>query len=133
MTSIYLDENLSEHLADTLNSLNRGYFPDIEVQSTKRAFGKGVADEVLIPAIGQKKGILITRDVNISRTQAQYDLCRKHKIGVIFLKLSKGSQDHWSMVRLLVNHWHGILAIVGKGKLPFGYELLSKGGIQKLN
>jgi hypothetical protein len=72
MTQIYLDENLSEYVADALNSLRKGYFSGIEVLSTKKAFGKGTPDEDLIPAIGKARGILITRDVNILRTRMQY-------------------------------------------------------------
>lgn len=40
MIEIYLDENLSEHVADALNSLNKGYFTDILVSSTKKKFMK---------------------------------------------------------------------------------------------
>jgi hypothetical protein len=86
MTRIYPDENLSEYVADALNSLSKGYFPEIEVVSTKKAFGKGTPDEDLIPAIGKARGILITRDVNILRTRMQYQLCRKHKLGVFFFE-----------------------------------------------
>ena len=68
MIRIYLDENLSEYLAEALNSLSRGYYSDVEVHSTKKVFGKGVTDEELIPGIGHNSGILITRDFNIART-----------------------------------------------------------------
>jgi PIN like domain len=46
---IFLDENLSEYVADALNSLNKGYFRDVNVYSTKIKFGKGVPDEEIIP------------------------------------------------------------------------------------
>ncbi len=39
MIEIYLDETLSEYVADALNSLNKGYFRDINVYSTKTKFG----------------------------------------------------------------------------------------------
>ena len=63
--NIYLDENLSEFVADALNSLNKGYFSHVVVESTKRRFGKGEQDEVLISEIGKDKGFLITRDDRI--------------------------------------------------------------------
>ncbi len=75
MIEIYLDENLSEYVADALNSLNKGYFKDINVYSTKIKFGKGVADELIIPTIGSTGGVLITKDLNIQRTGLQYQLC----------------------------------------------------------
>ena len=40
MIYIYLDENLSEYVADVLNFLNKGYFKDVQVYSTKTKFGK---------------------------------------------------------------------------------------------
>ncbi len=36
---IYLDENLSEYVADALNSLSKGYFEDVLIFSTKTKFG----------------------------------------------------------------------------------------------
>jgi len=74
---IFLDENLSEYVADAFNSLNKGYFRDVQVFSTKVKFGKGVPDEELIPGIGQIGGILITQDVHIHRMKLQYNLCSK--------------------------------------------------------
>ena len=132
MTDIYLDENLSEYVADALNALNKGYFRNINVYSTKLKFGKGVADEIIIPAIGKAKGILITKDINISRTKMQYQLCEKYKLGVFFLKLSKGSDRHWEIVKMLINHWEEIIRIINDEKLPFGYEISMRGRMRKL-
>jgi hypothetical protein len=119
MTEIYLDENLSEYVADALNSLNKGYFRDINVYSTKLKFGKGVPDEEIIPAIGKSKGILITKDINIHRTRMQYQLCEKYKLGVFFLKPSKGMDRHWEIVKMLIENWEAIISIIQKEKLPF--------------
>jgi len=87
MIEIYLDENLSEYVADALNSLNKGYFKDILVYSTKIKFGKGQQDEIIIPAIGTSKGILVTKDLNIHKTRFQYQLCEQYGMGVFFLKM----------------------------------------------
>ena len=81
MINIYLDENLSEHVAQALNFLNKGYFKNHLVYSTKEKFGKGVKDEKLIPGIGKKGDILITRDFNIHKTKLQYHLCQKYNLG----------------------------------------------------
>ncbi|MGN6615902.1 MAG: hypothetical protein ACTHJ5_01885, partial [Ilyomonas sp.] len=94
MTEIYLDENLSEYVADALNALGKGYFPDVTVFSTKRKFGRGVPDEIIIPGIGEAKGILITKDINIHRRRMQYQLCQEFKIGVFFIKPMKGLDKH---------------------------------------
>jgi PIN like domain len=132
MTEIYLDENLSEYVADALNSLNKGYFNNVIVYSTKIKFGKGEADEKIIPAIGKSKGILITKDINIHKTRLQYDLCQVYKLGVFFVKMQKGMDKHWEIVKLLVNSWEEMLEKIAKEKLPFGYEIPIRGKMKKL-
>jgi len=87
MMEIYIDENLSEYVADALNSLNKGYFKDVIVYSTKIKLGKGQPDETVIPFIGNSNGILITKDLNIHKTRLQYQLCKEYKIGIFFLKM----------------------------------------------
>ena len=132
MTGIYLDENLSEYVADALNSLNKGFFRDINVYSTKLQFGKGVPDDDIIPAIGQSGGILITKDTNIHRTRMQYQLCQKFKLGAFFLKPSKGMDKHWEIVKLLINNWEEMIRIANSERLPFGYEIPTRGKMRKL-
>src|SRR5438132_1595774 len=123
MIEIYLDENLSEHVADALNFLNKGYFTDINVYSTKHKFGKGIADEDIIPAIGETAGILITRDSNIYTTRIQFQLCEKYKLGTFFLRPPKGSDKHWKIVSMLIENWDEIVSIIKKDALPFGYVI----------
>lgn len=132
MIHIYLDENLSEYVADALNSLNKGYFTDIQVSSTKISFGKGVEDEKLIPDIGQRKGILITRDLNIHRTRLQYELCKQHKLGVFFLSMPKNQSRHWEIVLVLIEHWEEIVKLCKTTKLPFAYRVKTKGKMESL-
>jgi predicted nuclease of predicted toxin-antitoxin system len=132
MTEIFLDENLSEYVADALNSLNKGYFNDIIVHSTKIKFGKGQTDEKIIPSIGSQNGILITKDLNIHKTRLQYQLCEQYKIGVFFLKMQKGLDRHWEIVKLLINSWEEVLEKLAKEKRPFGYEIPVRGRMKKL-
>lgn len=132
MIEIYLDENLSEYVADALNSLAKGYFKNITVASTKTKFGKGVPDEQIIPAIGSAGGILITKDVNIHRTRMQYQLCQQFNLGVIFLKPAKGMDKHWEIVKMLINNWEEIYSIINRETLPYGYEIPTRGKIRKL-
>lgn len=132
MINIYLDENLSEYVAQAINFLNKGYFRDIQVYSTKEKFGKGVADEVIIPGIGKDEGILITRDINIHKTRFQYDLCKQHKIGVFFLTLPKNQNKHWEMVRLLIEKWEEIVDKSKNEKRPFAYRIRVVGKLEKM-
>jgi hypothetical protein len=128
---IYLDENLSEYVADALNLLNKGYFDDVEVHSTKKVFKQGVPDEVLIPKIGEKKGYLITRDFQIQKTRLQFDLLSKNGVGAFFIKLPKGMSRHWELVKLLINHWEEIIDSVRTGK-RFAYRIHIRGKMEKI-
>ena len=132
MIEIYLDGNLSEYVADALNALSKGYFRDVVVCSTKVAFGRGVPDEAIIPAIGKTGGILITKDVNIAHARMQYQLCGQYKFGIFFLKPSRGMDKHWEIVKMLINNWEEIIGIIKKQRLPFGYEIPTRGKLRKL-
>lgn len=132
MTNIYLDENLSEYVAHALNYLNKGYFTDVQVHSTKEKFGKGVKDEIIIPGIGETNGILITRDINIHKTRLQYELCQNHKLGVFFLTMPKGMDKHWEIVKSLINNWQEIILKTEKEKTPFAYRIKLRGSMEKL-
>ena len=132
MIEIYIDENLSEYVADALNSLNKGYFKNINVYSTKLKLGKGQPDEVIIPFIGNSNGILITKDLNIHKTRLQYQLCKEYKIGIFFLKMQKGMDKHWEIVKLLIKAWEEILDKIAKDKKPFGYEIPVRGKMKKI-
>lgn len=132
MTNIYLDENLSEYVAQSLNFLNKGYFRDVQVFSTKERFGKGVADEILIPVVGKEAGILITRDFNIHKTRFQFDLCKQYKIGVFFLTLPKGQNKHWEMVKLLIVKWEEIIEKINSDRKPLAYRIRITGKMEKM-
>ena len=79
MTNIYLDENLSEYVAQALNFLNKGYFREIQVFSTKEKFGKGKPDELIIPGIGNDGGILITTGYTSFCFVGQKSMLIKHR------------------------------------------------------
>lgn len=132
MIHFYLDENLSEYVAHSLNFLNKGYFRDVNVFSTKEKFGKGSPDEEIIPKIGKEKGILITKDFNIHRTRLQFDLCKKHNLGLFFIAMPKGMDKHWELVKALVNHWEEIVEKTQKEHLPFAYRIRGRGKMKKL-
>jgi len=132
MSNIYLDENLSEYVADALNSLNKGYFVNFKVFSTKNKFGRGAKDEDIIPTVGAESGILITKDIKIQKTRLQYDLCKQHKLGMFFLKLTSNKVTHWEIVKLLILNWERIIEIIIRDKFPFAYIVKVRGKMVKL-
>ncbi len=130
---IFLDENLSEFVAEALNLLSKSYFQNIEVVSTKHVaeLGLGAPDEKIIPFVGKEMGVLITRDRGISRTQVHYQLCQENNTIVVFIKLPKHSDRLWDLVRILVKHWEEIIKIATSNK-PYSMRLLPTHGIEPL-
>lgn len=129
--NIYLDENLSEHVADALNSLNRGYFAGVAVFSTISRFGRGEKDEEIIPGIGSESGVLITRDDKI-RTTLQFSLCKKHGLGAFFIALPKSLDRHWEMVKLLIYHWEEVVRKASAEPRPFAFRIRTRGKMEKM-
>ncbi len=128
---IFLDENLSEHLATALNYLNKGYFPGVEVSSTITAFRRGAKDEEIIPQIGAMGGILITRDEEFKK--ARIDMCRKHGVGVVVICPTKGKDTHWDMVMLLIKHWQDIInKYPHSPEKPLALKITHRGGLKTL-
>ena len=65
---VLVDENLSEYLADGINSIQFPLDNGIQVVSMDAIFGKGTKDDDWIPAWGKQEGIFLTQDINITRT-----------------------------------------------------------------
>jgi hypothetical protein len=113
--------------------LNKGYFPDCEVSSTKYSIRRGAADEEIIPIIGKKSGVLISKDFNIAKTRAQYDLCKEYNLGIFFLTLPKGSDKHWEMIKLLINNWEEIIKKSNIDRKPFAFRIKVRGKMENMN
>lgn len=132
MKTIYFDENMSEYWAEALDLLSKKDFMDVCVKSTKFVFGIGAADEEIIPKIGNEGGILITKDLNIHRTRLQAQLCEEHKVGVFFLKMPKGQDKQWEIVKLLVYNWEDIVSKTNKEKRPFSFRFKPNGKPERM-
>jgi hypothetical protein len=55
MTKIYIDENISPHIAAGLAILERPNGDQFEVHSIESAFGRGAKDEEWLPKIGHEE------------------------------------------------------------------------------
>src|SRR5690625_5941979 len=72
---IYFDENFSPALISGLKRIQDGRRSEgIDVCSVKEEFGQGCRDEEWIPEIAKRHGVIITQDLNINRTRAQWQL-----------------------------------------------------------
>lgn len=89
MMKIYIDENLSPHIAKGLDILEKPLGEGFEVLSISEIFGRGAKDEDWLPQIGRENGVVITQDLNIQRSKQQRELYKKHNVGVFFRPLPK--------------------------------------------
>lgn len=118
---IYFDENFSPALVEGLRRIQEGRrSDDVTVCSVIEEFGRGSPDEVWIPGIASRHGVVITQDLNIHRTRAQWELCRINKVGVIFIKPPQRGWAYWDIVRLVVRWWPEISQLAKNSERPFG-------------
>ena len=119
---IYFDENFSPALIEGLRRIQEGRRRDgIEVCSVKEEFGQGSPDEEWIPGIAIRHGAVITQDTNIHRTKAQWELCRRNKIGIFFVKPPKKGWSYWDIVQLIFRWWPRISVLSRDTERPFGF------------
>lgn len=124
---VFLDENLSEHVASALNHLNKAHFAGIEVVSVKQVGWGGKPDTELIPLIGGFDGVLITKDTDFTpKVQAQFQLCKDHGVGIVFVKPIKGHDLYWEMVKLLIKNWERIMQICTTRRKPWAFILSAR-------
>lgn len=120
MIKVLLDENISEYIAEGLNSLQNPLPDNIEVTSIAKEFYKGIKDEDWIPKWGVQSGIFMTQDIKIVTTKQQAFLLKKHHIGAFFLKTPKGYR-YWDKVELIVKCWPQITKIIKTNQVPYTY------------
>ncbi len=119
---IYFDENFSRRIASGMREFQAARRSEgIDVIWCPDEFGQGAADEDWIPKVASKQGIILTQDLNIHRTRAQWDLCQNNKVGVFFFKPPRDGWGHWVIVREVVNRWEEIKHLASSLKRPFGW------------
>jgi len=129
----FIDENMPPQLAEGLAILERPNSEGIEIFSIQKEYGRGIQDEDWIPRVGQEHGIVITQDYNIQRTQQQYELLRKYKMGIFYLRPpGKTGYKYWEMVQKIISHWVEIKNLAKTTKFPFAYRIMPRGKIEKL-
>ena len=119
---IYFDENFSHRIASGMGEFQKARpSENVSVIWCPDEFERGADDEEWIPQVASKHGVVLTQDLNIHRTRAQWDLCQQNKIGVFFFKPPRAGCYHWVIVREVVNRWEEIKRIASEQKRPFGF------------
>lgn len=125
-TRVYIDENLSPHIAEGLNVLESPTGDGFEVLSIGKTFGRGVQDEKWIPIVGAEQGVVITMDYNIHRIKRQRELYEQHGVGIFFFNPpSKSGYTYWEQVEQIVKRWRDIKRKC-RHKRPFAFRCTSK-------
>ena len=91
---------------------------------------EGASDEEQIQIAGKNDGIIISFDKDFKHIKSYYPLYKKHKVGIVFLKLSKEESNYWGIVKLVVNKWEELKRLLKDHEKPFAYQV-SKHGIQR--
>ncbi len=130
---IYIDENISYHIAHALNALqiprNSSLSEHIEIKATVDVFGRGAKDEDWLPQAGAEGACVIMQDINIHRIRHQRDLCEIHQLGMFFLKPpSKSGFSYWESVMIILKHWPEMEQKALREKRAFFYRVTAKGG-----
>lgn len=136
MTKIYIDENFAPQLAAGLDifqqHLNQKEKVKFKVLSIKDVFGVGASDEDWIPKVGKEGGIVITQDLRIQTTKHQYELYKKHRLGVFFFKPPSNGYTFWEMLEQLIKRWPELKKKC-KTKRPFAFRCTNKSGFKPLS
>lgn len=91
---------------------------------------EGASDEEQIHMAGKNDGAIISFDKDFKHIKSYYPLYKKHKVGIIFLKLSKEESNYWGIVKLVINKWEDLKRLLKDHERPFAYQV-SKSGIQR--
>lgn len=130
MIQVLVDENLSEYLADGINSIQFPLDNGIQVVSMHATFGKGAKDDNWIPEWGSADGIFLTQDINITRTRQLAELLKEHQLRAFFLNVPNKT-SYWERVRVLIKHWPQITEIIKSKKQPYNY-LITPNKVEKM-
>jgi len=127
------DENIPNKLAKGLNLLEESNHKtkiSAHINSIRDLGMQGATDEDVIAKAGKLSAVILTFDKDFKHIKSYAPLYKKHKVGVVFFKLSKEDSNYWGMVKLLINKWEDLKnELTGLDK-PFVYQV-SKLGIQR--
>jgi hypothetical protein len=112
--NIFLDENLPERVANSLNALE-GAKSHFNVYHTGTYFGCGIKDVDLIQKIKAATGVLITQDDRIRTNAAEIGLIKKEGVSVLIIGVSAQSKFE-KFYQFIFSHWEKIKSNVRKAK-----------------
>jgi predicted nuclease of predicted toxin-antitoxin system len=126
------DENVPYKFVQGLDYIEQSNKSPIKATISHPKFiGKeGVPDEEIIKIAGDNKAIIISFDKDFKHIKSYYPLYRQHKVGVVFLNLTKKEANYWGIVKLIINNWEDLKLRLKDEIPPFVFQV-HKNGIQK--
>ncbi len=121
-TPVLIDENLSRFLADGLEQLQYPLGNSVKIVSMEAKYGRGAKDVEWIENLGKEKGVFITKDIRITTRRHELEALKRSGLGAFFLVVPKHYR-YWQTVKLIVQRWEEIVAIIDGDKRPFAYEI----------
>lgn len=128
-----LDENIPYKIAQALSILEESNLKTkypAKITSIKALNKEGAPDEEVIVIAGEMDAIIFTFDKDFKHLKSYAPLYKKHKVGVVLLKLGKEDSTYWGIVKLLVTKWEDVKKELNGKPKPLVYQL-NKLGIQR--
>ena len=107
----FFDNNLSMNLTQGMKSFGE------DVVHLKEIFPEETDDTEWLKYIGEKKLILITRDLRVRQNPVERNALLKYKVGAFFL--GGKNLDRCKIIRQVVKNWPRIKEYASKTKPPF--------------
>jgi hypothetical protein len=122
--NLVFDENFSYRLSNALKELEVGHEDGVTVSHLEELCGRGQPDEEWIPKVADKKGIVITQDINIHKTRALNQICESHSLSLILFKTPKKKHyKYWEWVEIVIGKWRNIKEEVRSCRKRFVIEV----------
>ena len=115
----FFDNNLSINLTQGMKSFGE------DVVHLKEIFPEETDDTEWLKYIGEKKLILITRDLRVRQNPVERNALLKYKVGAFFL--GGKNLDRCKIIRQVVQNWPRIKEYASKTKPPFAFRIPPKG------
>ncbi|HVW98158.1 MAG TPA: DUF5615 family PIN-like protein [Mucilaginibacter sp.] len=123
---IVFDENVPDQLVQGLKILAPiASNAEFEITSISLLGKVGIADATVLEVV-QRNGILITYDADFRTQRHLYSAIKDYNIGLFWIKQDKKT-TFWTLIQLMIHHWHTVLETCDKVERPFLYEINKRG------
>jgi hypothetical protein len=92
------------------------------VEHTSEFSTEGTLDLNLFPLVKRRKGILITKDIEIGRKPQEKQAIRDLNISVIFVKIPV-TYERWDIIEFFIKKWRLIKRHASDASQPFAFRI----------